>query len=332
MAFDIFNPCVSKVADSLKGKVVLIYGANNTGKTTVGTQLEKPLVLALEKGLNAINGQAYIPINNWLDFTRVIRDLTKPSTLAKAKEMYQTIVVDQLENVGEYAKKFICDEYNVRDVSEGKGGFGYWGQLNSIIIEAINQLTSVGYTVYFIDHEKQISKDSPKVMPSGESRVVKAVVNLCDIVGHVVSNGVDKDFNVINSSCVFADTDLEFGRTKFSPYMETRLENFTAENFEKCVKDGIDAKAKAENFKTVKEEVIREQNKTEMKSYEELMTELGSLGNQMQTDGYADDLKYIVSHRLGEGNLASDLKKGQEQMIATIIDDIKSHYEKIQTA
>ena len=327
---DIFKPMKSKVADSLEGKIVLIYGTNNTGKTTVGTQLEKPLVLALEKGLNALNGVDYLPIDNWLNFCDVINQLTNRNKLEEIRKMYQTIVVDQLENVGEYAKKYISDEYGVRDVSEGRRGYGLWGQLNTAIVEQINKLTGAGFTVYFIDHEKL--DENGKAYPSGEKRVVDAVVNLCDIVGHVVSNGVDENYNVIPSSCIFADTDKEFGRTKFSPYMATRLEEFTAENFEKVVKDGIDAKAKAEKFKTVSNEEVRAQNTVEQRSYDELMDELGELGNKMITDGYADDLTYIVEKHLGKDNKASDLKKGQEQVIEMIIMDIKNFYENMKSA
>jgi len=42
---DIFNPQVSKVAEGLEGKAVLIYGTNNLGKTLQATRMKKPFYL-----------------------------------------------------------------------------------------------------------------------------------------------------------------------------------------------------------------------------------------------------------------------------------------------
>lgn len=327
MAFDILKPQVSHVADSLEGKVVLIYGTNNTGKTTVGTQLEKPLVLALEKGLNALDGVPYFPIDDWASFVNVITQLTNRKKLDEIKQAYKTIVVDQLENVGEYAKAYICQQYNVRDVGEGKGGYGLWGQLNTLLCDAINKLTGAGFTVYFIDHEA-VNEDG-YAYPSGEKRAVKAVVNLCDIVGHVVPNGVDENGNVIPSSVVFAQTEHEFGRTKFSPYMATSLPEFTADAFVQCVKDGIQAKAKAEKFKTVSYEEQAKQNTVEHKSFEELMDEIASLGNDMIAKGMSEDLTRIVEAQLGTDGKVGNLKKGQEQVIELLITQMKEFLESV---
>ena len=54
------------------------------------------------------------------------------------------------------------------------------------------------------------------------------------------------------------------------------------------------------------------------------MDEMQVLGEKMADNGYLDDLQRIVSDNLGSGKKASDLKKGQEQQIETIIYDIQS--------
>lgn len=54
MELDIFNPQVSTVAKGLEGKVILVYGGNNLGKTKQATRMKKPFYLPFEAGLNAI--------------------------------------------------------------------------------------------------------------------------------------------------------------------------------------------------------------------------------------------------------------------------------------
>ena len=43
---DIFKPQVSVIADGLAGKVILIYGSNNLGKSLQATKFPKPFVIA----------------------------------------------------------------------------------------------------------------------------------------------------------------------------------------------------------------------------------------------------------------------------------------------
>ena len=51
---DIFNPQVSVVAKGLEGKVIMIYGGNNVGKTTQAARFKNPVFMPFEKGMNAI--------------------------------------------------------------------------------------------------------------------------------------------------------------------------------------------------------------------------------------------------------------------------------------
>ena len=91
---DIFNPQVSTVAKGLEGKVILVYGGNNLGKTKQATRMKKPFYLPFEAGLNAIPGVPYCPITKWSDFIKINKQLTDPATVEKAREMYSTIIFD----------------------------------------------------------------------------------------------------------------------------------------------------------------------------------------------------------------------------------------------
>ena len=58
-----------KVSRDLSGYITYIYGPPKSGKTTLGSQMPKPLLLAFERGYNAIGGEVFmflIPFFVWV--------------------------------------------------------------------------------------------------------------------------------------------------------------------------------------------------------------------------------------------------------------------------
>lgn len=108
---DIFNVSKSVIANGLEGKVILIYGSNNLGKSAQAVRFPKPIVLAAEMGLNGIDGVPYIPITRWSDFKTAIRQFTNPTTLDKAKELYSTIIIDEVYATSIYCQDYVCATY-----------------------------------------------------------------------------------------------------------------------------------------------------------------------------------------------------------------------------
>ena len=108
---DIFNPQVSVIAHGLEGKVLMIYGGNNVGKSSQAAKAEKPYFFACESGLNGISGVAYNKINNWYDFTTAVNQFTSKATIDKAKELYKTIVIDEVYASAMFCQDYICQSY-----------------------------------------------------------------------------------------------------------------------------------------------------------------------------------------------------------------------------
>lgn len=276
MAIDIFNPQVSVVAKGLEGKVITIYGSNNLGKTKQSTRMKKPLYLPFEKGLNAIAGVQFMPINSWADFKKVNKQLTKNAE--KAKEMYQTIIVDEVDAFAKYATRYVCEQYDVERIKDGNDGFGLWKEYETEVWEEINKLIGVGFTVIFIAHAAEDKKG--KVYPKGDKRVLAPVIDNSDIVLYLSSNGVDEDRKVIKSSAWLAETEEHFARSRFD-YIDTYLPEFTAENLEKAIIEAVERQEQAEGIVAVTYEEQKQNNASEELDFNSLMDQIKEIGMKL---------------------------------------------------
>ncbi|AZJ44221.1 ATP-binding protein [Bacillus velezensis] len=318
MAIDIFNPQVSVVAKGLEGKVITIYGSNNLGKTKQSTRMKKPLYLPFEKGLNAIAGVQFMATNSWADFKKVNKQLTKNAE--KAKEMYQTIIVDEVDAFAKYATRYVCEQYDVERIKDGNDGFGLWKEYETEVWEEINKLIGVGFTVIFIAHAAEDKKG--KVYPKGDKRVLAPVIDNSDIVLYLSSNGVDEDRKVIKSSAWLAETDEHFARSRFD-YIDTYLPEFTAENLEKAIIQAVERQEKAEGIVAVTYEEQKQNNASEELDYDSLMEQIKEVGIKLNEEGRLEEVNEITEKHLGKGVKVTECSRKQVNVMSVILDDLK---------
>ncbi|MED1818966.1 ATP-binding protein [Bacillus subtilis] len=318
MPIDIFNPQVSVVAKGLEGKVITIYGSNNLGKTKQSTRMKKPLYLPFEKGLNAIAGVQFMPINSWADFKKVNKQLTKNAE--KAKEMYQTIIVDEVDAFAKYATRYVCEQYDVERIKDGNDGFGLWKEYETEVWEEINKLIGVGFTVIFIAHAAEDKKG--KVHPKGDKRVLAPVIDNSDIVLYLSSNGVDEDRKVIKSSAWLAETEEHFARSRFD-YIDTYLPEFTAENLEKAIIEAIERQEQAEGIVAVTYEEQKQNNASEELDFNSLMDQIKEIGMKLNEEGRLEEVNEITEKHLGKGVKVTECSRKQVDVMSVILDDLK---------
>lgn len=320
MSFDIFNPQVSVVAKGLEGKVITIYGSNNLGKTKQATRMKKPFYLGFEKGIRAISGIPFLPINNWRDFKKINKQLTDPKTLDQVKELYQTIIFDEVYTSALYCQDFLCKKHGVESIGEGNNGYGLWKEYESEFWTEIDKLLGTGYTLVFISHQEETKEG--KAIPKGDKRSIKPIIDNSDIVVYLTSNGVDEDRNVIKSSAWFAETEEFFARSRFD-YIDTYLPEFTAENLEKVIATAIERQEEAEGVKAVSFKEQNERYKSDALNYDDIMEQIVEIGGQLAESERLEDLQDVVEKHLGVGKKVTECKKNQVQIMALILDDLK---------
>ncbi|KAF6620510.1 ATP-binding protein [Paenibacillus sp. EKM102P] len=316
---DIFNPQVSVVARGLEGKIITIYGSNNLGKTKQATRFKKPFYLGFEKGLNAIAGVPFAPINNWSDFKKVNKQLTHKSTVSKAREVYQTIIFDEVEASARYCAKYICDKYDSDTIASGRDGFGLWKEYETAYWEEIDKLIGAGFTVVFIAHQTEDKEG--KFWPKGDKRALAPVIDNSDIVVYLRSNGTDEKNQVIKSSAFLAETDKFFARSRFD-YIQTGLREFTAEALEEAIIKAIEKQEEVEGIKAVTYEEQKETLKSQDLNFEELKTNIIAAGRFLHECGKGDTVTDIIENGLGKGKKVTDFTKNHVEMMVGVLDEL----------
>lgn len=239
--------------------------------------------------------------------------------------MYQTIIFDEVFTAAVYCQDYLCNNHGVDSIGEGNNGYGLWNEYRNEFWGEIDKLLKSGFTLFFIGHT-QFSKEEDKIVPKGDVRSMQIVRDNADIVAYIKSNGVDEDGNVINSSAYFAETDEFFARSRFD-YIDPYLENFTAENLEKAVTEAIKRQEEAEGVNAVTYEEQKESFTSEELDYDTLMEEINEVGTKLAEDERLDELTEVVEDHLGKGALVKECVKGQEQVMAVILDELKELLE-----
>lgn len=319
---DIFNPQVSVVAKGLEGKTIMIYGGNNLGKTYVASRLSKPFFIACESGLNAISGVKYNRVNSWADFKRLIKQFTNKATVDKAREMYDTIVIDEV-----YASSILCQDFVIATYGKGaltlgdtqKGEANLYQMYEKEYFRMINLLLSCDYTVVFIGHAQE--KDG-YVSPKGDKRCLNPIIDNCDFVIYLTSNGVDENGKIIKSSGHLAETPEYFARSRFE-HCPTLIEEFTAENLEKTIITAIENEEKFNGSQTVTYDEQKAQNTSVSYDYDDVMEQLQNVGQRFAQANKMDILTEIVEDTLGAGKKVSECTKKQIDAMMIILDNLQ---------
>ena len=84
------------------------------GKTTIATKFPKSLLLAFEKGYNALAGIMVQPINSWAEFIKVLRQLKDE----KVKDKFETIILDTVDIAYQYCEKYVCSNNGVNTIAD----------------------------------------------------------------------------------------------------------------------------------------------------------------------------------------------------------------------
>lgn len=156
---------IIKKATPTKPKL-MIYGTAGSGKSTLASQLDKPLFIDIEGGLNFLDVARTETFDSYLDVVKAFKDIL----LHKDEYLkdYHTIVIDSIDwlvrrVIEQAAKTRYKDEQGVLhsnlDATLNKAGGGYGNgkqmlenEIRSRLIPALQALNNAGFGICLIAH------------------------------------------------------------------------------------------------------------------------------------------------------------------------------------
>lgn len=322
MAIDLLNIQEHVVSKDLSGYITYIYGAPKTGKTTLAVQMPKTLLLAFERGYNALPGVRPQDVTSWGEMKQIMRELKKPAV----KEMYSCIVVDTVDIAADMCSKYICNQLGIDNMGDGGWGTNSWKKFKDEFNDVFRGLAQLGYAVFFLGHHSEQTvkdkdgNDKIVIRPSLTPKSVKQTIEgMADIYGYA-HQAPGHSMSVLTLR--YPDDSISCGgRIKYLP---NEIE-MSYDNLVKAMADAIDKEAAEYGNKYVTEEREVAPAVVEL-NYDELMSEfsavVGELMNSNQTL-YAPKITRIIEKHLGKGKKMADATPDQVEMINLILIEIK---------
>ena len=187
MAINLLDIQPHKVSRDLSGYITFVYGPPKTGKTTFATKMPGALLLAFEKGYNALPGVIAQDVTSWGEMKQIYRELKKD----EVKAVYKTIIIDTVDIAADLCQKYICSQLGIDQMGEGGWGTNSWPRYKKEFEEVFRGLTMMGYAVVFISHAtSNTPKDAngkdlgQETKPSIQSSALKIIENMTDIYGY----------------------------------------------------------------------------------------------------------------------------------------------------
>lgn len=320
MAINLLNLTPNKVSRDLSGYITYIYGPGGAGKTTFGVQAPGALLLAFERGYNALPGVLAQDITTWGQMKEVLRELKKP----EVKATFKTIIVDTVDIASVICEKYICSQLGIENIGDGGWSTNGWAKVKREWEQTFRAITMEGYAVVFISHSKdktfkpKNAAEYNQIVPSCSTAYNEIIKNMADIMGYIDVNGNERKL-ILRSPDGSIDCKCRF------KYI-TPVIDFSYQSLVNALNDAIDKEATETGNKFITNDRVVVAAPVEY-DYEALMTEFstvaGDLMNKNQTK-FGPLITQVVDKYLGRGRKISDTTPDQAEFVYLILQEVKT--------
>ena len=335
MGIDLLNITPHQVSRDLRGYSVFFYGEPKSGKTTIATKFPRHLLLAFEKGYNAIPGAMAQPINTWSEFRKVLRQLKD----VKVKEQYETIIIDTADIAYDLCEKYICDNAkrpdggfgvdSVADIGYGKG----YTMVAKEFDECLRSIIQMDYGLVLISHamdktfKDETNTEYSQIVPTLGNKPRQIVSRMCDIIGY--SRSVQDNEGGTTTKLFMRGTPryVAGSRFKYTPdYID-----FNYKSLVKAIGDAIDKQMEedgSEYFTTERNNLYL--NTREELNFDALMEEFNSIIQSIMSTASEEEfanywqprIVQITDRYLGKGMKVSQCSREQTEALDLIVTDL----------
>ncbi len=282
------------------------------------------LLLAFEKGYNALPGVKAVDITSWAEMLMVYRQLKSDDV----KQMYKAVVVDTVDIAAEMCQKYVCDQLEIEQLGDAAYGKG-WSAFTTEFKNVFRGLTQLGYAVFFIGHHKESSEEDDNgnthtvIRPSIPGRgACQTIEGMADIYGYAHQTKTS-DMSVLT---LRANDDSISCGGRFK-YIKKEIP-FTYEALVEAVQKAIDDEAAEHDGKFVTDEPDKDVERPQY-DFDELMNEFSTIAGELMNKDpkVAPRIVAIVEKYLGKGKKIQNCNKSQVDLVYLIVEELKDTFK-----
>lgn len=302
------------------------------GKSSLAAQADNCLLIATERGYNAIGGIRAIDVTSWSEMRQVYRELRKP----EVKELYRVLIVDTIDLAAKYCTTYICSQNNIQDLSELGYGKGY-AKMRSEFENIFNSLTQMGYSVIFISHAQDKIVTRPdgteysRIMPSLSPDRVNAIIeNMADIYAYAHFSR-DAEGNPVRVLTLRSNDDSVACGCRFR-FIEPEIP-LGYKNLVDALNEAIDKEEEFGGKDAVTDEAIKPIGEeldydADIEKFNTMVSKLQEVTGKEFGTRWVPIITTIVEKYLGTGKRISDSTKRQAEQVHLIVLELEDEIGK----
>lgn len=305
-------------------------------KTTIATKFPRHLLLAFEKGYNAIPGAMAQPINTWAEFRKVLRQLKDE----KVKEQFETVIIDTADIAYDLCEKYICANakrpdggFGVDSVSDIPFGKGYT-QVAKEYDECLRSIIQMDYGLVLISHsvdktfKDEQGQEYNQIVPTLGNKPRAIVSRMCDIIGY--SRSVQDEEGKTSTKLFMRGTPryIAGSRFKYTPdYID-----FNYQSLVDAIGMAIDKQMEEDGseYFTDERSNLYKDTRAEL-DFDELLNNFNAIVNDLIMQKSNEEFKeywqprivQITDRYLGKGMKVSQCSRDQVEALDLIVTDLK---------
>lgn len=330
---DLKNLQPHKVSRDLIGYIIMLYGEPKTGKTTIATKFPDHLLLAFEKGYNAIPGVMAQPIDSWTDYLQVLNMLKAE----EIKNKYKNIIIDTADISYDYCEKYICMRESKEKIGDVPYGAGY-SLVEKEFDEKLREIIKLGYGLVIISHAEEktvkdeLGNDVSRTGPTLNKRGSKVVNRMADIIGYIRPiTSVDESGKEKSEVFMFTRGTSRYVAGSRFKYMKEYFP-LSYNNLVNAIQESIEEEVKQHGSEAVTD--VRANlyaDDKEEKTFEQVMEEFNKLAESIMNKGeqYKEEINETLKRILGEGRMVRNCTKDQKSLIELINTELQEKLEKL---
>ena len=202
-------------------KVIWIYGAPFSGKTTFANQFPDPLMLNTDGNIKFVDAP-YIHIKDKVEGERMVKrtfawEIFKDviTELEKKNNTFKTIVVDLLEDMYEYCRLYVYDQMKITHESDDMRS---WDKVSTEFLSTLKRLMNMDYDnivlISHVDTTKDIMKRGgdklTAIKPNIREKVANKVSGMVDIVARTIADDGNYVLSFKRNEVIFGGGRLKF--------------------------------------------------------------------------------------------------------------------------